>query len=87
MPILEDKFHDPIAHRHTASVASEGRASTTRNSIKKSSMLIVLNRNLMAPDSFKNLGFGEDSDGVTSSAATSKQSLQPAYQDRPQGSK
>jgi cytochrome c oxidase assembly protein subunit 19 len=42
-------------------------------------------RNLMAPDSFKNLGFGDDSDPPTSANATSKQAPQPHGQDKPRG--
>lgn len=41
----------------------------------------------MAPDSFKNLGFGEDSDGinVATTVAASSQSSQSYGQDKPRG--
>jgi hypothetical protein len=41
----------------------------------------------MAPDSFKNLGFGEDSDdlNVATTATSSTQSSQPNGQDKPRG--
>jgi cytochrome c oxidase assembly protein subunit 19 len=40
-------------------------------------------RNLMAPDSFKNLGFGDDSDSPVAANATSTQASQPQGQDKP----
>lgn len=42
------------------------------------------NRNLMAPDSFKNLGFGDDSDSRDPVPAT--QTSQPQNQGRPRAS-
>jgi len=42
-------------------------------------------RNLMAPDSFKNLGFGEDSDGPATTAANTSQSSHLHGQDKPRG--
>jgi cytochrome c oxidase assembly protein subunit 19 len=39
----------------------------------------------MAPDSFKNLGFGDDSDNPDSATATSTQPSQPQGQDKPRG--
>jgi hypothetical protein len=42
-------------------------------------------RNLMAPDSFKNLGFGDHSDGPDAAAATSTEPSQPQGQDKPRG--
>lgn len=46
---------------------------------------IRVNRNLMAPDSFKNLGFGEESGSHRASAATATpaQSAQPQVHDKP----
>jgi cytochrome c oxidase assembly protein subunit 19 len=40
----------------------------------------------MAPDSFKNLGFGDDSDSSATATATSPQLSQPKGQDKPRGS-
>lgn len=48
--------------------------------------LTVLNRNLMAPDSFKNLGFGDSGEDSRSPNATSAQPSQPQGQDKPRGS-
>ena len=75
---------------HTASAASEqgvlqpkiaaqARAFTDR---------FCVHRNLMAPDSFKNLGFGDDSDspGLGPATATSSQPSQPLQgHDKPHG--
>lgn len=39
----------------------------------------------MAPDSFKNLGFGEDSDGPATTAANASQSPHLNGQNKPRG--
>ncbi|KAH9865325.1 Cytochrome c oxidase assembly protein cox19 [Plenodomus biglobosus] len=58
--------------------------------LSKSYLSCRMDRNLMAPDSFRNLGFGDDSDSPSPAAATatatSPQPSQPHAQDKPRGS-
>ncbi|KAI4700500.1 Cytochrome c oxidase assembly protein cox19 [Alternaria sp. Ai002NY15] len=55
--------------------------------LSKSYLSCRMDRNLMAPDSFKNLGFGEDSDGpnAATTSANASQSPHPNGQDKPRG--
>ncbi|KAF7452815.1 FabG Dehydrogenase with different specificities related to short-chain alcohol dehydrogenase [Pyrenophora tritici-repentis] len=54
--------------------------------LSKSYLACRMDRNLMAPDSFKNLGFGEDADGRGPAIATSSQPSQPRQgHDKPDG--
>ncbi|KAI4913117.1 Cytochrome c oxidase assembly protein cox19 [Alternaria conjuncta] len=53
--------------------------------LSKSYLSCRMDRNLMAPDSFKNLGFGEDSDGPVTTAANASQPSQPNGQNKPRG--
>lgn len=66
-----DQVLTPASFCCTASAASE-RAMTAQNSciLKSSADHILYNRNLMAPDSFRNLGFGDDSDGPPPASKT-----------------
>ncbi|KAF1937054.1 hypothetical protein EJ02DRAFT_68025 [Clathrospora elynae] len=57
--------------------------------LSKSYLSCRMDRNLMAPDSFKNLGFGDHSDGLDAAITatpTPTQSSQPQGQDKPRGS-
>ncbi|KAF1364614.1 hypothetical protein EJ07DRAFT_97625, partial [Lizonia empirigonia] len=54
--------------------------SECRN-LSKSYLSCRMDRNLMAPDSFKNLGFGEDSGDRSASTPTAT----PAHSPQPQG--
>ncbi|KAF2833486.1 hypothetical protein CC86DRAFT_365375 [Ophiobolus disseminans] len=54
--------------------------------LSKSYLSCRMDRNLMAPDSFKNLGFGDNSDDTAAATATSTQPSQPQGQDKPRGS-
>ncbi|KAH8731267.1 hypothetical protein GQ44DRAFT_605132, partial [Phaeosphaeriaceae sp. PMI808] len=54
--------------------------------LSKSYLSCRMDRNLMAPDSFKNLGFGQDSDGPNDGTATSKLPPQPQDQAKPRAS-
>ncbi|CAA9958759.1 hypothetical protein PTNB73_00891 [Pyrenophora teres f. teres] len=54
--------------------------------LSKSYLACRMDRNLMAPDSFKNLGFGEDADGLGPATATSSQPSQLRQgHDKPHG--
>ncbi|KAH7414005.1 hypothetical protein DE146DRAFT_14515 [Phaeosphaeria sp. MPI-PUGE-AT-0046c] len=48
--------------------------------LSKSYLSCRMDRNLMAPDSFKNLGFGDDSDAPAAANATSSPPSQPQIQ-------
>ncbi|EAT77599.1 hypothetical protein SNOG_15056 [Parastagonospora nodorum SN15] len=76
----------PTSFCHTASAASEWSPTLPQLRLERL-VLTIPNRNLMAPDSFKNLGFGDDSD-TPAGNATSTQPSQPQaqVQDRPRGS-
>ncbi|KAH3941634.1 hypothetical protein HBH53_199560 [Parastagonospora nodorum] len=55
--------------------------------LSKSYLSCRMDRNLMAPDSFKNLGFGDDSDTPAGNATSTQPSQRQAQvQDRPRGS-
>jgi hypothetical protein len=68
--------------------AAEQDASSPQIASDEFSWLTTIDRNLMAPDSFKNLGFGDNSDDPKAVSVTATPSTQPSQsqnQDKPRG--
>lgn len=60
-----------------------GTNDTECRNLSKSYLSCRMDRNLMAPDTFKNLGFGDDSDRPNAATATPAPTSQPEAQNKP----
>jgi hypothetical protein len=79
-------YHLHILPSHRFGSIRTGRiAAQNRTRMRMLADRFCACRNLMAPDSFKNLGFGDHSDGPDTAAATSTQPSQLQGQDKPRG--